>query len=130
MFAKGKAIGLLRLLILSVLWRSGGPAEFQSLTICLLVERGTNNLFYNFDRSAAAVDLALQYANDELLYSNNITLNSVYTDIGSTCSSRNHIVSYAMDLMSRGIKCDVYIGPGQKSPPINQSDKSINQSIN
>ncbi|OQV16420.1 Atrial natriuretic peptide receptor 1 [Hypsibius exemplaris] len=84
----------------------------RTLTVCLLVERGTNTLFYNFDRSAAAVDLALQYANDVILSDYNITLHSYYSDIGSTCSLRNHIMTYAMDLMSVGVKCDVYIGPG------------------
>ncbi|GAV02533.1 hypothetical protein RvY_13082-2 [Ramazzottius varieornatus] len=83
-----------------------------NLNACLLVERGTQNLFYSFERSAAAVELAVQYANDVILYRVGISLNTTYTDIGSTCEARNHLVAHAMGLRDRGTICDVYIGPG------------------
>ena len=98
--------------MIRVISRTEAQNVNANLNACLLVERGTKSLFYSFERSAAAVDLAVQYANDVILYGLKITLNTTYTDIGSTCDARNHLVSYAIGLRDTGVVCDVYIGPG------------------
>ena len=86
--------------------------ERSVLTACVLAERGTNRLFYNYDRSAAAVDLAVQYANEAILADRNLVLQKHYVDIGSACSAKSRIGQFVMDLVQKGVNCDVYIGPG------------------
>jgi hypothetical protein len=83
------------------------------LNACLLMERGTS-LWYNYDKSAGAIDLALAYVNEQILSSIGFTLLTTYNDTGSTCSAKNHAVSFAMDLIEKGINCDVFIGGGKK----------------
>ena len=82
------------------------------LTACVLMERGTDDLFYNYDRHVAAMDLAVDYANDEILSSRQIKLTKYYVDIGPKCETKNHIVSFAIDLFEKGMDCSVFIGPG------------------
>ncbi|OWA52553.1 Atrial natriuretic peptide receptor 1 [Hypsibius exemplaris] len=85
------------------------PTTKVVLNACLLTERTS---WYNYDRSAAAVDMALNYANDEILAPVGMHLVVSYSDIGTRCDAKNHAVTFAMDLIYRGIHCDAFIGAG------------------
>ena len=97
---------------LSLVSTNARDQEATVLTACILAERGSDALFYNYDRSAAAVDLAVQYANEAILAERNLFLQKYDVNIGSTCSARSTIGSFALGLKDRGINCDVFIGPG------------------
>lgn len=98
-------------LILFFTMKTVGQTE---LTACLFVERGSNGrLFYDFDRSRAAVDLAVAYVN-EVILPTNISIRIVYKDAGPNCAARNHIVALALELMVMDQQvCSVFIGPGK-----------------
>ncbi|OWA50761.1 Atrial natriuretic peptide receptor 1 [Hypsibius exemplaris] len=81
------------------------------LTMCYFIERKTTGVIYDYDKAAAAMDLALTYTNDFILPPD-IQIRSVYTDIGRGCSTRTHVVGQAMKQRADGINCSVYIGPG------------------
>lgn len=85
----------------------------RTLRACLLIERGSDDLLYNYDKAAGAMALALQYSNEQLLNPLGINLVTTYYDIGSTCAARNHIVAIAMYLINQKIRCNVYIGVGK-----------------
>ena len=87
-------------------------AETRTVTMCVMAERGSDDLFHNYDRSAAAVEMAVQYANENILAEQSFNLTQLDINIGSTCPVRSKIGSYVMDLVMRGINCDVFIGPG------------------
>ena len=82
-----------------------------NLTMCYMIERNTSGIIYDYNKAAAALDLAMDYANNYVLPSH-LKLSSVYSDIGQTCSSRSHVIANALELRRAGIDCDVYIGPG------------------
>ena len=85
-----------------------------SLLACLMIERRTGQrVVYDYDRSVAAIDLAVQYSNNFLMPPG-FNLTTFYVDIGSKCSPKPHITGYAMNLRYSGILCDVYIGPGKR----------------
>ncbi|XP_055351630.1 atrial natriuretic peptide receptor 1-like [Paramacrobiotus metropolitanus] len=99
-------------LITAILMHGQAARAAYQFNVCLIVERGTNGkLFYDFDRSRAAVDLAVAYANDVIL-PQNFSLQTIFKDIGSTCTPKNHAMTYVIQLRDAGIDCDVFIGPG------------------
>ncbi|OWA52552.1 Atrial natriuretic peptide receptor 2 [Hypsibius exemplaris] len=79
------------------------------LNACLLTERTS---WYNYDRSAAAVDMALEFSNEQILAPVGMHLVLTYSDIGTSCAAKNSAVAFAMDLIYRGIHCDAFIGAG------------------
>jgi hypothetical protein len=89
------------------------PAKAPTvLTMCYLIEKNTMGANYDYNRAAAALDLAKDYANDYVL-SDEIKLISTYRNIGSTCGFSSHIIGHALKLQENGINCSVYIGPGR-----------------
>ncbi|XP_055351643.1 atrial natriuretic peptide receptor 1-like [Paramacrobiotus metropolitanus] len=100
---------MLRWMVL--VWSTLPLVSMETLLACFMSEGGSDDLFYNYQRSAAAVELALEYTNQVLL-PGNITIQRLHVDLGPTCPDKVHVVSYAMQLMESGIKCDVYVGPG------------------
>ncbi|OWA52554.1 Atrial natriuretic peptide receptor 1 [Hypsibius exemplaris] len=85
------------------------PAAKTTLNACLLTERAS---WYNFDRSAAAVDMALDYSNERILAPVGLHLVITYSDLGTTCEAKTSAMAFAMDLIYRGIQCDAFIGAG------------------
>jgi hypothetical protein len=89
----------------------GADTEVTNVTACLLIERGNPRLLYDYDKAAAAIDLAVSYVNDNI-FPPDLHLNTVYSDIGNSCGGQNKILSVAMNLWQGGVECAVYIGPG------------------
>lgn len=94
--------------------------NYTQLLACVFSEGGSDSLYYNYDRSEAAVDLAISYANYEILHPLGLELSIYYPDPGPVCSSRNGYGSVLMDMIQRGLKCDIFLGPGE----ISHFDKS------
>jgi hypothetical protein len=82
------------------------------LTMCYLIERNMPGSIYDYNKAAASLDLAMEYANNYVLPPE-IKLTNVYRNIGKTCTRRSTIVAYAMKLHEDGVNCSVYIGPGK-----------------
>ena len=93
-----------------LLLRMGNAQSTTEILVCLLLERITTSIF-DYDRSRAAIDMGVQYVNDNILPSG-FSLKTRYTDIGRTCSGKTHVVAYAMQLIKSGVNCSVYVGPG------------------
>jgi hypothetical protein len=89
------------------------PQNTTVLTMCYLIEKDIEGSIYDYNKAAASLDLAMDYANNYVLPPN-IRLTSVYRNIGKTCSRRNNIMAHAMKLNDDGINCSVYIGPGRE----------------
>jgi hypothetical protein len=81
------------------------------LTMCYLIERNMPGSIYDYNKAAASLDLAMEYANNYVLPPE-IKLTNVYRNIGRTCTGRSSVVAYAMKLQEDGVNCSVYIGPG------------------
>ncbi|OQV15544.1 Atrial natriuretic peptide receptor 1 [Hypsibius exemplaris] len=82
------------------------------LDVCMFINRRTEGrLIQDFDKAAAAVYLGLEYARTNLL-PDNVALNMVYTDMGPVCRDRTIAMNHALRLFDRGIRCNVFIGPG------------------
>ncbi|GAU91895.1 hypothetical protein RvY_04064 [Ramazzottius varieornatus] len=79
--------------------------------MCYRLERNGVGMIYDYNEAAATMDMALDYANHNILPSH-LRLASVYRDIGNTCSAKTHIVEHALGLKDKGVFCTVYIGPG------------------
>ncbi|XP_055344053.1 atrial natriuretic peptide receptor 1-like [Paramacrobiotus metropolitanus] len=88
---------------------------------CILMERGDTNDLYDYNKAAAAFELAVEWIN-QYVFPVNLSLQTRYLDIGSNCAPRNRIVAYAMDLWNRNINCDVYFGPGCGAAAENLND--------
>lgn len=82
------------------------------LRACVIIENGSDTSFFDYDESVAAIDLAVEFANENIL-PNYIQLTTSYVKMNSGCSERNHIVAEVMNLWAQGQWCDVYIGPGK-----------------
>ncbi|GAV08191.1 hypothetical protein RvY_17921 [Ramazzottius varieornatus] len=90
-----------------------GTVRSQPVTeiaVCLLLERNTSTIF-DYDRSRAAIEMGVQYVNDNVLPSSHV-LTTHYVDIGTSCSAKQHIIGYAMQLRESAVDCNVYVGPG------------------
>ncbi|GAU91889.1 hypothetical protein RvY_04062-2 [Ramazzottius varieornatus] len=83
----------------------------RELTMCYMLERNGVGTIYDYNKAAAAMDMALDYATNNILPSH-VRLAGRYRDIGNVCSARTHIVGHALDLKDEGVSCAVYIGPG------------------
>ena len=64
------------------------------LRACLMIKRGSDDLMYDYDKAAGAIDLAVYYVNQEMFRPYNIVLLTTYYDIGSDCDTRNRMVAY------------------------------------
>ena len=86
----------------------------RSILICLLIERshGDRSVFYDYDRVASAIDIALDYVNKDVLLKG-FKFTTFYKDIGKTCLKKNDIVKYALQVLTSGVNCDAYLGPGE-----------------
>ncbi|XP_055344054.1 atrial natriuretic peptide receptor 1-like [Paramacrobiotus metropolitanus] len=78
---------------------------------CILMERGNTYDLHDYDKSAAAIELAVEWVNQNV-FPANLTMQTIYVDIGSRCSGKPMVLSYAMDLWQRNITCNAYFGPG------------------
>ena len=107
---------------ISTLVGLGNPARAQDavvnpdlnpryLTMCYLIERNTSGMIYDYNKAAAALDLAMDYSNNFILPPE-IQLRSTYRNLGRRCMAKSHIVAHAQGLKEDGIDCHVYIGPG------------------
>ncbi|OQV16974.1 Atrial natriuretic peptide receptor 1 [Hypsibius exemplaris] len=85
--------------------------NLTTLNVCSVIEKGQNALVYNYLRAAAAIDMAVEYANDAIL-PDDVRLKFFYKDGGSVCSANNKAVESALDWTKEGVQCNVYIGPG------------------
>ncbi|OWA53394.1 hypothetical protein BV898_17825 [Hypsibius exemplaris] len=84
----------------------------EMLLVCLLIETNSEGtLYYDYDKSAAAIDLALEYANNDILPTN-MTMIKHHESMGSTCTPHNHAASRLMKLAEEHFQCSVIIGPG------------------
>lgn len=86
----------------------------RQLMACLFIERGSPDLLYNYDKSAGAIDMALEHANERLLNPSGYELVTIYRDLGFKCSPRNHVVTIAEALKQLHVRCNVYIGVGKR----------------
>ena len=86
----------------------------RTLLVCELIERsrGDRSVFYDFDRVSSAIDIAVDYANKQLLL-NGYQIQTYYQDIGKTCTKKNDAVKYALEVFTKGVNCNAYLGPGQ-----------------
>ncbi|OQV18988.1 Guanylate cyclase 32E [Hypsibius exemplaris] len=82
------------------------------MNLCVILERDHYLLTANYDKLAAAIDLALAYAKDEVLLESGIVLNKTYRDGGRNCEVNNLSAAAAMQLFAGGLMCDAYLGPG------------------
>jgi hypothetical protein len=79
---------------------------------CMMINRNTSgNLIFDFDKSASAVQLALDYVTNNVL-PEDVVIDIVYVNLGPVCTGKTVVVYEAMKLWERGINCHVYIGPG------------------
>ncbi|XP_055329653.1 atrial natriuretic peptide receptor 1-like isoform X2 [Paramacrobiotus metropolitanus] len=85
----------------------------RNITLCLLIERshGDKSAIYDYDRVAAAIQLAVDHVNQHIL-SGGYQLQTFYKDIGKNCDKKNDIVKYALQILSAGINCNAFLGPG------------------
>ena len=84
-----------------------------TMNLCVIMERDSARVAVNYDRLAAAIDLALTYVEEEVLFHTGVALRMTYRDGGRVCDN-NHIAAMAaMKLWTDGIHCDAYLGPGQ-----------------
>ncbi|GAV02260.1 hypothetical protein RvY_12851 [Ramazzottius varieornatus] len=85
----------------------------RTLLVCKLIERsrGDRSLFYDYDRVSSAIDIAVDYANKQLLL-NGYQITTYYQDIGRTCTKKNDVVKYALETFTNGVNCNAYLGPG------------------
>ena len=103
-------------LVLNTVWTMVFGTNSTTLHACKVAERRSVGLFYDYDRTAPAVDLAVQYVNEIILSSINFYLTYTYVDIGPNYSSASHALSYFMqkawNMHGNNLNCDVFIGPG------------------
>ncbi|XP_055346208.1 atrial natriuretic peptide receptor 1-like [Paramacrobiotus metropolitanus] len=84
-----------------------------NVTICVMYERNTVGLLYDFNRAQPALDMALTYVN-EAVVAPDMYVNAIYRDIGPYCTDPGltNAAQHALYLHDQGIHCDVYLGPG------------------
>ncbi|XP_055346499.1 atrial natriuretic peptide receptor 1-like [Paramacrobiotus metropolitanus] len=82
-----------------------------NLTVCSVIESGNDMLVYNYQRAAAAIDLAIEYANEVILPAD-LRLILRYKNGGTVCGANNVAVRRALEWMKEDVQCHVYIGPG------------------
>jgi hypothetical protein len=86
---------------------------------CMMINRNTfGNMIFDFDKSAGAVQLALDYVTNNVL-PDDVVLEMVYINLGPICNAKSLVVSHAMNLWDKGINCNAYIGPGMRSHILN-----------
>ncbi|OWA52494.1 Atrial natriuretic peptide receptor 1 [Hypsibius exemplaris] len=85
----------------------------RNIMICLLIERshGDRSVFYDYDRVASAIEIALDTVNKDVL-KNGFQFKTTYKDIGRTCLKKNDVVKYALQVLTSGVNCHAYLGPG------------------
>jgi hypothetical protein len=100
----------------------------RNILICLLIERshGDRSVFYDYDRVASAIDIALDYVNNNFL-KNGFKFSTFYKDIGRTCSKKNDVVKYALQVLTSGVNCNAYLGPG--APHFLKAPRSVCLSV-
>ncbi|OQV15548.1 Atrial natriuretic peptide receptor 1 [Hypsibius exemplaris] len=82
------------------------------LDVCMFINRfSQGRLINDFDKAAAAVQLALDHLRSSLL-PDNVAFNVTYTDLGAVCRDISNVVNHALQMTDEGIRCSVYIGPG------------------
>ncbi|XP_055353381.1 receptor-type guanylate cyclase gcy-28-like [Paramacrobiotus metropolitanus] len=88
-------------------------SNITTLTICVILERGSREILTNYDKVGAGIDMGLDYVHDDILPPE-IRLRKVYRDAGDSCSvsQMQKAALEAMSLMREGIQCDLYLGPG------------------
>lgn len=92
----------------------GQATELIPLTMCVLMERDTEGLIYDYRKSEAAVNMAVETANENIL-APNFRIDVIYRDTGNNCpdpgltSGAAHVLS----LRDTGINCNLYIGLGK-----------------
>ncbi|OQV13911.1 hypothetical protein BV898_11906 [Hypsibius exemplaris] len=82
-----------------------------TLNMCSVIERGNINLVYNYRRAAAAIDMALEFAN-EILLPPEIQIAFHYKDGGDICAADNKAIGSAIEWVKEGVNCNIYLGPG------------------
>jgi hypothetical protein len=80
--------------------------------VCSVIEDGNDTLVYSYQRAAAAIDMALEFAN-EVILPPEVKLKFFYKDGGSICSADNKAIESALAWMKEGVNCDLYLGPGE-----------------
>ena len=121
----GKIEDTIRLLALMVAVggtenHSANGAGNKVLTICSIIERGSRQLLADYDRLAAAMDLAIQTANRDIL-PDGVTLTLVYKDGGRICAPKSATIGRIVEWAQQNVSCNIYIGPGQSSSSDNCS---------
>ena len=102
------------------------PPQNTTMNLCVIMERDSARVTVNYDRLAAAIDLALTYVEEEVLFHTGVALRMTYRDGGRVCDN-NHIAAMAaMKLWTDGIHCDAYLGPGQS---LNITGKTMSHSM-
>ncbi|XP_055352763.1 atrial natriuretic peptide receptor 1-like isoform X2 [Paramacrobiotus metropolitanus] len=84
-----------------------------NVTMCVMYERDTVGLLYDFNRAQPALDLALTYVN-EAVVAPDMFIRAIYRNIGTSCTDPGltYAAQHALYLHDQGINCDVYLGPG------------------
>lgn len=79
--------------------------------MCIIMEAGSTTIIADYDRLAAAGDLALQYIEGEILPAE-VKIRKIVRSAGSSCGSTYVAAKEALKLFEEGIDCDVFVGPG------------------
>ena len=87
-------------------------AARTQVMVCLMMESGPK-LWYDYDKSSAALDLALSFVNQNILADIGLHFDTTFQNTAHSCAYKNHAVTYALELIDKGIHCDVYIGGGE-----------------
>ena len=89
--------------------------EKVTLNVCTLVETGNPGFMIDYNRIAAAIDVAVIHANENIL-AKALKIVKIYKDAGSICDVESLAVSRILEWVGEGITCNIYIGPGQTFP--------------
>ncbi|XP_055329521.1 atrial natriuretic peptide receptor 1-like isoform X2 [Paramacrobiotus metropolitanus] len=83
----------------------------NNITVCTIIEAGNRNSIIDYDRIAAALDIAVKHAN-KLILPNGFHMVRLHKSSSGTCAPKNTALNQFLEWIMEGVVCDVYIGPG------------------
>ena len=73
---------------------------------------GGDLITMDFAKGGAAVELAWEYATDNII-PENVVIDTRYFNLGHNCFEKDTSVHHAMQVWLAGEQCDVFFGPGR-----------------
>ncbi|XP_055329526.1 atrial natriuretic peptide receptor 1-like [Paramacrobiotus metropolitanus] len=83
----------------------------NNITVCTIIEAGSRDSIVDYNRIAAALDIAVQHANKFIL-PKDLHLVRLHKSSSGVCTPKNTALSRFLEWVVEGVTCDVYIGPG------------------